>query len=264
LTHGGDGGVTAAPTGYRHRSVTLPEPHPFRASTAGEARVETRVPIPAPVLAATARMFGAVAARRRNGRALHPRGVTFAGNARLTERGVSLAGGEREPGVVVRFSRGAGLPSPWPDFDGVAIRFPDAFGAGRHHDLLLTSAGRGVLRRVLRPNVDFARAHFSSIARYRLDGEPVTFLASVGGSGLPLDRLATSPPLPLVLDVAAAGGLLASRPPVPLAAITLERVVDDTIRFDPSNSAPHVVPLGWLNAMRPPAYAVSRAHADRP
>jgi hypothetical protein len=245
--------------------VTLTEPHPSSSASARSAPVETRVPMPAPVRAATARLFGAVAAVRRTGRALHPRGLTLAGVARTTARGASLAGtaGEAGTDVVVRFSRGAGLPSPVPDFNGVAIRFADAFGPGRHHDVLLTSAGVGVLRRVLWPSVDFGRAHFSSIARYRLDGEPVTFLASVRGDGLTLDRLTASPPLPVVLDLAIAGGVLGSGAPTALATITLDRAGDDGVRFDPLNGAPNVVPMGWLNALRPPAYTASRAKGRR-
>ena len=97
----------------------------------------------------TARAFG-LAAAVRFPRPLHPSGVTRAGEARLTGRGRLLAGGPTCR-VVARFSRGAGLPEPLPDVLGLAVRFVDAFGPGRHHDVLLSSGGPGRLAWVLAP-----------------------------------------------------------------------------------------------------------------
>jgi hypothetical protein len=217
---------------------------------------ETGVPIPGWSRAALARVFAWAGARRANGRALHPRGITRAGVARLSERGSSLSSGSADASqVVVRFSRGAGFPSAVPDVNGIAIRFVDAFGDGRHHDLLLASAGPGALRRVLLPAVDFARSRFSSISRYRLDGEPVIFLAAVGGRGLTLDRLGEVE-RPVELRLSAAAGVRAA--PVELATMYLDRRADEAIRFDPTNAAPNITPMGWLNAIRPPAYPASR------
>lgn len=84
------------------------------------------------------RAFGTVA-RLRGARGLHPQGVAFEGQAEVHPAGVVLAPtGDAE--VVVRLSRGIGVPHPAPDFNGVAVRFVDAHGSGRHQDVLLTTS----------------------------------------------------------------------------------------------------------------------------
>src|SRR4051812_1617930 len=108
-------------------------------------------------------------ARRRRGKPMHPRGAVFEG---LLERhgsrpptGVPWLDATATDRVVVRLSRGAGLPAPWPDLLGLAIRL-----SGREPvDLLLTSAGSGPLTRLVPvPRTD-AAAGYSSIMAYRSD-----------------------------------------------------------------------------------------------
>src|SRR5689334_10281760 len=81
---------------------------------------------------------------------LHPRGRVV--DARLTRAGVTHPLGVPwldEPGtddVVVRFSRGLGLPRGWPDVLGMAVRVPTAAGFA---DLLYSTTGRGRVTRFL-------------------------------------------------------------------------------------------------------------------
>jgi len=225
-----------------NRSETSrPTPTPARAN----------VPVPRWLGDATARVF-AFAAALRGARAMHPRGVVMRGTARLTERGRGIA--EREaPTVVARFSRGAGLPARVPDVNGLALRVVDASGPGRHVDLLFASSGPGPLSRLVVPGIDFSRSRLSTLLPYRFDGERVLFVASVGPSGLTLDRLADARVVVDVAIVTAAG----AREPV--ARVELDEVVGGDVRFDPTRATATIVPLGFLNALRTPAYAASQA-----
>jgi uncharacterized protein YndB with AHSA1/START domain len=219
---------------------------------ASGASVDGRSPVPRPLGDATARLFGLVAALRGQ-RALHPRGVTRLGTAHLTGRGAGLSE-QPDPTVIVRFSRGAGLPSPMPDVNCLAIRFVDACGPSRHRDLLYAGAGPGVLRHVLVPGVDFGTARFSSLLRYRLQDDAVVLTARVDGAGLSLDRLAND--YPVRVHLFAEGGGRAE----PIGDIDLGEVVDGSeVRFDPVSAEAGLVPLGLLNALRGPAYAASQA-----
>src|SRR4051812_37583230 len=86
-------------------------------------------------------VLGAIAAVRR-GKAVHPDGVVY--GATLDVAGApaapSAAALLSQPGehrAVVRFSRSVGVPRPIPDLLGMSIRVPDAYGPGRHQDLML-------------------------------------------------------------------------------------------------------------------------------
>lgn len=218
---------------------------------------DSRAPVPGLLARAVARVFGSVAALRR-GRALHPKGVTRRGSARLTERGAVLCEAAVCE-VLVRFSRGAGLPAHVPDVNGVAIRLVDARGPDRHRDLLFASVGPGPLRHVLVPGVDFGRARFSSVLRYRLGDEPVTLTAEVRPTGTSLSRLGEIASVSLTVGAVGKHGAVE-----PLATITLPEVVDGrALRFDPDATDAALVPLGFLNAIRGPAYAASRAVPDK-
>ncbi|WP_432565252.1 hypothetical protein [Kineococcus sp. SYSU DK003] len=113
-------------------------------------------------------LFRSVAAAR-GGKALHPRGQVRAGT--LVRHGLHPATGVTwidEPGrdrVVVRFSRGAGLPAPWPDVLGLAVRVdsPD----GDPWDLLLSTT---LGKRLPWPRRDVRSGVHSSIAAFRTPG----------------------------------------------------------------------------------------------
>lgn len=193
----------------------------------------------------TAWLFRLLAVVRR-GRALHPKGRTFAGSARL-EPGSHLAD-RRAVDVVVRRSRGAGLPDRWPDFDGVAIRFLDAHGEGRHQDLLLTTtAGAApVLRHVLRPVRSPRSAGACTILPLRSPHGPLLFR---------LDPFDDAVPFVLVLRAATPLGRWRT-----VATIAVDREAPEaaTTRFDPWTTGPELVPSGLINRLRGAAYAGSR------
>src|SRR5207248_10922928 len=87
----------------------------------------------------------------RGERIIHAKGTAFAGELTLLRSAsaldVPLVRGPRTRPVLVRFSRGAGLPDVLPDVPGIAIRIPDADGAGHPQDLLLSTGGGSPLLR---------------------------------------------------------------------------------------------------------------------
>lgn len=207
--------------------------------------------------------LGAVA-RARHGRPMHPRGAVF--DAVLERVGSAPAWGvpwldERgRDDVVVRLSRGAGLPAPVPDLLGLAIRLP---GEGRPVDLLLTSAGRGPVGRLLPvPRRDSATA-YGSIMGYRSDSGVLRFAAVADGEQAP------SEPAPLAaavlrkglgfsLQVARGGGPWRSFARLELTAPG--DPLDCGIRFDAVlNPPPGLAADGPLARFRRPAYARARA-----
>lgn len=132
--------------------------------------------------------LGAVA-RWRRGRPLHPRGAVL--DAVLDRHGGSPSFGVpwldavRADRVVVRMSRGAGLPAPLPDVLGLAVRLPG--GAGSPVDLLLSTAGRGPLTRRVPVPRRSAAAVYGSIMAYRSAAGPVRLAAFPERAGIPSD-----------------------------------------------------------------------------
>ena len=202
-------------------------------------------------------------ARRRGGRPMHPRGAVFDA---VLERGgdafpwgVPWLDGPARDRVVVRLSRGAGLPAPLPDLLGLAIRLPADDGPV---DLLLTTAGRGALTRLLPfPRRDTA-AVYSSIMGYRSDAGVLRLAAFPGASGVP------SEPEPLAAAVAREGlsftlqAATGTGPWRPFARLILgapREPLDADVRFDAVRSPPPgLVPDGPMARFRAPAYATAR------
>jgi uncharacterized protein YndB with AHSA1/START domain len=217
---------------------------------------ENAVPLPRWIGDVTARLFGAAAAVRRDG-ALHPRGVTQSARVRLTPAGSTLARYEQSD-AVVRFSRGAGLPDRLPDINGLAIRFVDARGPGRHRDLLFASAGPGMLRHLLLPSVDFGRSRFSSLLRFSWLGQRVVLTASVRPPKLSLREVRVRAGIEVVVSAVDAAGNA-----VRLADVTTSEIVDGRpVRFSPDATDDVLAPLGFLNGLRAPAYTASQAVRD--
>lgn len=195
-----------------------------------------------------AAVFGALA-RARRGRAIHTRGVTRSGTAHMHGDGLALSV-QPTADVIVRFSRGAGLPARLPDVNGLAIRFVTRDG---HRDLLLATAGPGRLRRILTPAVDFATSRYSTIASYRLRGNSVVITAELFGDHTTLNELAT--PDARHLHLTAHGGGRSHH----LGTIELGSPMDGSdVRFDPNATGPDLTPLGPINALRPSAYGASQ------
>ena len=75
--------------------------------------------------------------RLRRARAFHPEGHAYAAEIEMASTAPLEPG--RYQGVV-RLSRGIGLPEPWPDFLGQAVRMLDGDGVAGIQDLLLVSS----------------------------------------------------------------------------------------------------------------------------
>jgi hypothetical protein len=201
----------------------------------------------------------AALARARGGKPMHPRGVVF--DALLERRGLAAgidwldATGTDD--VVVRLSRGAGLPPRWPDLLGFALRLPGE----RPVDLLLSSTGDGRWTRrvpVLRRD---AATTYGSIMAYRSTAGPVWLAAVPQGGHLPSDAegLAAAGPGRVVTLSAAAG----RGPWRPFGSVTLRAPaapLDVPLHFDAvRNAPPGLAADGPMARFRRPAYAAARA-----
>jgi hypothetical protein len=200
--------------------------------------------------------------RLRRKRVFHPFGVGFAG--RLTP----LAGGGRVPAFsaesepLVRLSRSIGLPEWLPDPCGLAFRIADAYGAGRHQDLLLvSSAAAPVGRHALLPSRGFCDRFYSCLLPYRLGGEVVMLGArpQAPSPGPKLADLREREWGGLAFEILLATGEGEWRP---LAQLALERRLppEQTERLDlePTNTGGGLELAGMLNRLRGPAYRASQ------
>jgi hypothetical protein len=197
-------------------------------------------------------------ARARRGKPMHPRGVVFSA---LLERGglgigVAWLDTAGTDDVLVRFSRGAGLPPRCPDLLGLALRVPGE----RPVDVLLSSTGSGRwTRRVPMLRRD-AGTTYGSIMAYRSSAGPVWLAADPQTGGLPSDRaLASAGPGTVVVLSAAVG----RGPWTPFGTVTLGAAadpLDPPVHFDAVlNPPPGLVADGPLARFRRPAYAAARA-----
>ena len=206
-----------------------------------------------------AAMIRLVASARRGGRkSLHPRGEVLPALVRrmgsTTKTGVRWLDEAGTDRVLVRQSRSLGLPHPFPDVLGLALRIPEeSHGYG---DVLLATTGTGVPGRfLLRPVGHAQRAAYSSLFPYRTPIGPLVLAAfPTGRSGL--FELAWAPLLGrwrrfATLDLLH-GAADAEGPDAPIA-------------FDPVlNVIPGLEPYGWSRRLREASYAASRrARADR-
>jgi hypothetical protein len=148
----------------------------------------------------------------RGERVIHAKGDAFHGTLTLLPGASALRAplvqGPQERPVLVRFSRGAGLPDTLPDVLGLAIRIPDADGAGHPQDLMLsTGGGSPLLRRMLVPRRDYRRSTYTSLISYQVAGrdllvgalpEDAGFLLATAAGGAawePFARLVIGAPL---------------------------------------------------------------------
>jgi hypothetical protein len=202
-------------------------------------------------------VFGAAALVRRT-KPLHPVGHVGEGTLRITapqgELGVPLLAAEASHSCTVRWSRAMGLPSPAPDFEGLAIRL--------HHptaDLLFASTGTGALTRFLlvpRP----AGTH----------GPQTTLLPVATAAGSLMFRVtpaegafgdgattAEEPPTRFDLAVAHSGSGWTT-----VGVLELTWGPDEPMRFDPvENLLPGTEQYPVVRALREPAYLMARRGA---
>jgi hypothetical protein len=190
-------------------------------------------------------------ARWRQGKPMHPRGAVFDG---VLERGT---GDESfgvpwldEPArdeVVVRLSRGTGLPDPLPDLLGLAVRIPDG-----PVDLLLSSTATAPFLRLLPVLRRDPAVAYTSIMGYRSDTGTLRLAAFPDGGSR-------------VFALAAARGQQPWRPFGRLTLTAAREPLDQDVRFDAVRHPPHgLVPDGPMARFRAPAYAAARAGRDRP
>jgi hypothetical protein len=220
-------------------------------------------------------LFGAVAALR-GGKSLHPSGAVF--SARLTVPGVAAAprGAEllsrpAEHEAIVRFSRAIGLPDRFPDLFGMSIRVCDAYGEGRHQDLLLTTSfNLPVLHHIVAPTHDAQARPYTSATPFRAAGELfiVGALPSVNSP-----RPAGGDQLTRLRAAAATGDLhfhLAVARPLrrfsPVAALRIGAELApayDAMLFQPGSGGGGLRPVGVVNGMRSVLYPIAHRAFDR-
>lgn len=200
--------------------------------------------------------------RWRGRRAFHPYGVGFAVHLERLDGGAVLPA-EIDGEAIVRLSRSLGAPEWLPDPCGLALRVPDAYGPGRHQDLLLVSSGRAPLvRHLLLPSRGFCDRAYSSILPYRLAGEMVVMLAVADrdpGAGPLLAELRERDRGELEFELAIASLRGAPRPVARLRlGSRLPAALTERLAFDPCNSGGGLEPAGWLNRLRGPSYGASQ------
>jgi hypothetical protein len=200
--------------------------------------------------------------RWRRKRVFHPFGAGFA--ARYTPLGepVGAPALDTESEPLVRLSRSVGLPESLPDPCGLAFRIADAYGAGRHQDLLLVSSGaaRGA-RHTLLPSRGFCDRPYSTVLPYRLRGETV-MLGARALAPAPGPKLADLRERELgglefeVLLASLSGGWRA------IGRLVLgERLAPqqtERLGLDPTNTGGGLELAGLLNRLRGPAYRASQ------
>ena len=218
----------------------------------------------APSLATSAAALFRRLSRRRGRRAFHPYGVGFAAELRRLDGGALLPA-EIDGEAIVRLSRSLGAPEWLPDPCGLALRIPDAYGPGRHQDLLLASSGRAPLaRHLLLPSRGFCDRTYSSILTYRLAGKRVVVLALPDRGQRPgplLAELRERDRGELEFELAVAPLLGAPRPAARLhLGRRLPAALTERLDFDPcNNSGGGLEPAGSLNRLRGPSYGASQA-----
>ncbi|HEX8647258.1 MAG TPA: hypothetical protein VF715_10180 [Thermoleophilaceae bacterium] len=226
--------------------------------------------VPEPVATATANLFQALSAARGK-RSFHPDGLVF--EATLTPyvqpraTGIEvLDGGERH--VLVRCSRALGLPEPVPDILGFSIRFPDAYGPGRHQDLLsVTSWDTPVAHHALVPATGFFARPYSTLLAYRLpQGVRLFGVVPVGSGpaiGPRLEQIAEAAARDTATFELAISELMGRFSGV--GTVRLGRQLPpeegEQLRFNPWNCGGGIRPTGPLMGLRDAAYRGSQRGA---
>jgi hypothetical protein len=200
----------------------------------------------------------AALARVRRAKPMHPRGVVFTASLERHGLGAGVPWLDEvgADDVLVRLSRGAGLPPRWPDLLGLALRLPGE----RPVDVLLSSTGRGRwTRSVPVPRRDTATT-YGSIMAYGSPAGPVRLAAVPQATGLPSERhalAATGTGLVVTLSAAVGRGPWRSFGTLTLGAPATP--VDPVLHFDAVlNAPPGLSADGPMARFRRPAYAAAR------
>jgi hypothetical protein len=195
-------------------------------------------------------VFGAAALVRRT-KPLHPQGNVGAGVLEVTspqpDLGVPLLAEVGTHRCTVRWSRAIGLPSPLPDFEGLAIRLtvPTA-------DLLFASTGTGAVSRfVLVPRA--AGSHGPQTTLLPVEsaaGTSLVFQVTPAASTAPDEE----PPRRFDLAVATSGSQWRG-----VGSLDVDWGPDRPMRFDPvENLLPGTEQYPVVRFLREPAYFMAR------
>jgi hypothetical protein len=209
-------------------------------------------------------------------RPIHPRGVSLRGVVETGDRpetepdssegsGIGWVDNPGRYSVLARFSRSLGLPAPFPDILGLALRLPDG---RRSADLLFATTGLSVPGRfLLLPHRTLSRAAFTTLMPYRGAHGPV--LLALNTVRIPdaarsatterqLERSLSGGEWVLALSFAKPGG-----PWRRFGTVTLEAEPgprDTESRFDPiRNVIPGAETYAWTRRLRERAYAVAQS-----
>jgi hypothetical protein len=209
----------------------------------------------------------------RGARVFHPKGFLCRGSweieqsSAMTPQATVLRAGARHA-VIARASRGAGLPERMGDFFGVAVRLVDAYGPGRHQDLLMnSSSGLPVLHHLFLPAPRWFSQSYSTCLPYRAGANSFVIgllPPSRRGPGPSLGAMRAAIDDGVTFGIAVTGslgrwtrlGALRLFEPLPPEA--------GDVDFDPWNTGGGLVPATWLNRLRREAYRQSRRARGRP
>jgi hypothetical protein len=207
----------------------------------------------------------------RHRRVFHPLGVLASGRIERTAppgQGLPIESAD----IVGRVSKAVGIPGKLPDLIGLAWRMPPHASAATPWDVLLVSAGSGLLTRfALQPTLSWTGRTLSTLMPLRHDDGWWWVKAEMTtpiGRGLSLDAVREAiSGAGVVFDIQQAHGTGSFEP---LAELTLTTVIptdeDHDVSFDPARNTAAGVALGpeWLTALRERAYARSRRGRDAP
>ena len=198
-------------------------------------------------------------ARMRGTKPLHPTGAVLRGTLRRTgaSSGVAWIDEMGKDEVVVRLSRGGGLPPHLPDVHGIALRHDET-------DVLLSGTGRPpVLRHVLHPTRSPGRGACTTLVPFRGPRGPVLLAAfPAPARDLPADwdevaALLAEDPFRLRLVWSDLWGPWLEFGELAVGGPLTDRT-DEPLRFDPRRTPPGLQTYPWVDALRQPAYAAAR------
>ena len=192
--------------------------------------------------------------KARDAKPLHPRGAIHAATLEITDPAPALGAvqfGERGTiDSLVRVSRAVGLPAPWPDIGGLALRLRPQAADGSRCDLLFAGTGRGrITRWLLAVRREPVGGTLTTLLPMRSVSGPVQFIlepeegvqpvtyrlgwARPGNSWQPLGRL--------------------------VLGAEVEPVADPPVRFDPiTNAVEGLENYPSVRKLREPAYRMAR------
>jgi hypothetical protein len=215
-------------------------------------------------------LFRTLSSVRRD-RIFHPQGRVFEGTWRIDREDARVRGAQAfragfEAPAIVRLSRGAGVAEWLPDIFGAAVRLPDAYGEGRHQDLLVnTTIDLPFVHHLFVPTTGWFAAPKTTSLPYRAGEGPLVLLGLLPPDepepGVSLDALEAriaARPVDWGIAVSSLEGRFSR---VGTLRVQRRRSELDTTRFDPFTTGGGLRPAGIFNRLRKAAYRGSRSGA---